>query len=54
MNPGRSHVFADRVQRFGHRVQVAADNSPEAVKAHIDRFSATYGPLAREVGGASR
>jgi hypothetical protein len=54
MNPGRSHVFADRLQGFGHTVPLAAENSPEAVKAHIDRFSATYGPLAREVGGASR
>lgn len=44
----------DRLQGFGHTVPLAADNSPEAVKAHIDRFSATYGPLAREVGGANR
>lgn len=44
----------ERLLGFGHTVPQAADNSPEAVKAHIDRFSATYGPLAKEVGAANR
>jgi len=43
-----------RLVGFGHTVPVAADNTPEAVRAHIDHFSSTYGPLAREVGVANR
>ena len=44
----------ERLLGFGHTVPLAADNSPEAVRAHIDRFSAIYGPLAKEVGAANR
>ena len=40
----------ERLMGFGHTVPEPAENTPAAVRAHIEGFHATYGALVSELG----